>query len=367
MINQCQDQQLKTIIEKSLFGKLQNGTEIFMFAIKNSRGAEVKIISYGAAVHSIKVPDMNGLFEDVTCGFDTLEEYESNRQFFGAIVGRYGNRIAKGKFKVDGTEYQLATNNGENHLHGGNAGFDRVPWDFEILDDSNQPAVRFHYLSPDGDENYPGNIDVWVTYQFSEQDELQIEYELKTDKSTIANVTNHTFFNLSGKPEKKILDHELMINADHFTPVDEGLIPTGEISPVAGTVFDFTEPHNIGERIEEDSTQLKFGKGYDHNWVLNKSKNELKFAVRLTEPENGRVMEVLTTEPGVQFYSGNFLDGSFCGKDGKIINHRTALCLETQHFPDSPNQKKFPSTVIRPCEVYRSATVYKFLTETKID
>jgi aldose 1-epimerase len=296
-------------------------------------------------------------------GFKNLKEYETIRHFYGAIVGRWGNRIDKGKFKLNGKEYILATNDGENHLHGGLLGFDRQLWDYEELTYEDKPAIKFSYLSKDGEEGYPGNLNVSVVYTFSEDKELGIHYEISTDQPTIKNVTNHSYFNLSGNVKTDILNHELYLNADHYLPVVKGLIPTGEIAPVAGTPMDFTTPHKIGERINEDNEQLKFGLGYDHCWVLNKNNNGMNYAGYVYDRASGRKMDIYTTEPAIQFYSGNFMDGSDIGHENLPYKYRYGMCLETQHYPDSPNHENFPSTVLNPGENYESTTVYKFSVE----
>jgi len=320
----------------------------------------LRAIPLGGKIVSLEVPDKNGQMGDVVTGYDTLAQYIKGNAYFGAMIGRYGNRIAKGKFTLEGKEYQLATNNGANALHGGPNGFHNVDWIFNPKTTPEGEAVEMTYLSKDGEEGYPGNLSVKVTYTLTDKNELVIDYEATTDKTTVVNLTHHSFFNLSGNGDSDILNHELMINADRFTPVDEGLIPTGELKKVAGTPFDFTKPHKIGERIEQDDQQLKYGKGYDHNFVLNKKDNSLTLAAKVTEPTSGRVMEVWTTEPGLQFYSGNFLTGTEKGKKGNKYPFRSSFCLEAQHFPDSPNKKDFPSTVLKPGETYKQKTIYKF-------
>lgn len=347
-------------MNKALFGKMNDGKEVFIFTITNKNGSEVKLTNYGATVVSLKVPDRTGKIENVVLGYPKLEDYIRWRHFLGAIVGRYGNRIANGKFSLNGVEYNLATNDGKNTLHGGNMGFDRVLWDVEELTDNENPALKFTYLSKDGEEGFPGNLQVIVIYTFSDNNELRIDYKLTTDKPTVINVTNHAYFNLSGDVKSDILGHELMLNADYFTVAGEGLIPTGEIAAVAGTPLDFTKPHRIGERIDDDYEQLKLGKGYDHNWILNGNEGELKHAGFVYEPVSGRKMDVYTTEPAIQFYSGNFMDGSDSGREGFAYEYRHALCLETQHYPDSPNHENFPTTVLNPGAMYKSTTIYRF-------
>lgn len=326
--------------------------------LTNKNGMMATITPYGGKIISLIVPDRNGILGDVVLGYDSAEQYPNGNPYFGALIGRYGNRIAKGKFSLEGTEYQLKTNNGANALHGGPGGFHNVTWGLEKADSEN--GVELHYTSKDGEEGYPGNLKVKVTYSLTDENELMIDYEATTDKTTVVNLTHHSFFNLAGAGNGTILDHSLFINADRFTPVDDGLIPSGELKNVKGTPFDFTKPSKIGDRIDSDDAQLKNGKGYDHNWVLLRKDEGLSLAAIVTEPTSGRVMEVWTTEPGLQFYSGNFLNGNDIGKGGKKYEFRTAFCLETQHFPDSPNQPNFPSTVLKPGETYKHKTVYKF-------
>jgi aldose 1-epimerase len=329
--------------------------------LKNKNGVTMSVIPWGGRIVSLSVPDKNGIVADVVTGYDTLDQYYSGNPYFGAMIGRYGNRIAKGKFSLDGNEYQLAVNNGENALHGGPGGFHNVMWQIEpSRPASDGEALTMSYVSEDGEEGYPGNLSVKVTYTLTEKNEVIIDYEATVDKPTVLNLTHHSFFNLAGAGNGDVLGHQMMINADRFCPVDSGLIPTGELKAVAKTPFDFNLPHTIGERIGSDDQQLKYGKGYDHNWVLNKKDMELELAAKVIEPVSGRVMEVWTTEPGLQFYSGNFLDGSDIGKGGKPYGFRSAFCLEAQHFPDSPNKKDFPSVVLRPGEKYTQRTIYKF-------
>ena len=346
---------------KSSFGQTADGRQVDLYTLVNSHGIRARVMTHGAVVVSLEVPDRDGRLADVALGFDDMGGYLSDPPYFGAIVGRYGNRIAHGRFTLDGTEYALARNNGENHLHGGVKGFDKVIWEAEEVGGSDGPALRLSYLSADGEEGYPGNLSVEVTYTLTEGDELRVDYYATTDQATVLNLTQHTYFNLAGAGEGDILDHELMINADRFTPVDETLIPTGELRKVSGTPLDFTSPTPIGARINQDDEQLRVGQGYDHNFVLRRGKG-LELAARVHEPGSGRVLEVYTTEPGMQFYSGNFLDGTIRGKEGKVYLHRSGFCLETQHFPDSPNQPDFPSTVLRPGEEYRQTTVFRFST-----
>jgi aldose 1-epimerase len=347
------------------FGYLSDGRRIEIYTLRNTLGSEARIMTYGGVLVSLRVPDRYGDFADVVFGHDSLADYEQHRVFFGATIGRFGNRIAKGRFTLDGREYALATNNGENHLHGGRVGFDRVVWAARPYASPEGGKLELNYTSPDGDEGYPGTLEATVTYALTEHNELTIEYEATCDAPTIVNLTNHTYFNLTGSTGT-ILDHELRIDASAFTPVDATQIPTGEIRELRTTAFDFTEPLRIGSRIGDEEEQLRFGFGYDHNWVLDKG---IGFgpAAEVFEPVSGRVMEIFTTEPGLQFYSGNFLDGSLIGKKGIPYEYRTAFCLETQHFPDSPNHPNFPSTVLRPGEVYRQKTIYRFSTRHTLE
>lgn len=341
-----------------------DGIPVQLYVLKNKNGIEASFTNYGQRLVSLMIPDRNGNFKDVVLGFSTLAEYKKgNGNYFGSIIGRYGNRIAGGKFDIDDTTYNLALNNGENHLHGGVKGFESVPWEVEEASEGN---ITFHRISPDMEEGYPGNLDVRVTYNLTDTDELIISYEATTDKKTPVNLTNHSYFNLKGAGKGDVNDHVLQINADSFLPVDKGLIPTGEMFPVAGTPFDFRQPKPIGRDLGQDYDQLKVANGYDHSFVLNKKPklgNSLVLAARLTEPASGRLMEVYTTEPAVQIYGGNFLDGSGFGKKGMSYPFRGSICLETQHFPDSPNRKEFPNTILAPGEVYRSETGYKFSTD----
>ncbi len=329
-----------------------------VYSLTNSQGMKADITNYGGKVMTLWVPDRAGNLGDVVLGYDSVSQYPSGNLYFGALIGRYGNRIAKGKFSIDGQSYQLATNNGENALHGGPGGFHNVYW--QVQAGGNEKSLTLTYLSKDGEEGYPGNLQAKVVYSLTDSNELVIEYEATTDKPTVVNLTHHSFFNLAGAGVGDILSHELTIYADKFSPVDAGLIPTGEMRAVTGTPFDFLEPHTIGERINNEEEQLKLGGGYDHNFILNKSGNEFSLAASVYEPTSGRVMEVWTTEPGLQFYSGNFLNGKDVGKGGVPYAWRTAFCLEAQHFPDSPNQPTFPNVVLRPGEVYKQKTVYKF-------
>ena len=341
------------------WGKTAAGEAVELYTLTNAKGAEVRIMTYGGVVVSLSVPDRAGKLGDIVAGFDTLEGYFIPPPFFGAIIGRYGNRIGKGKFSLNGTEYTLAKNNGENHLHGGLRGFDKVIWKAK---EAPGQSLELSYLSKDGEEGYPGNLSTTVTYTLTDNNELKIEYSATTDKDTVVNLTNHSYFNLAGQGEGDILSHVVAINADKFTPADKGLIPTGELKNVEGTPFDFRTPHTIGERVDAKDEQLGYGPGYDHNWVLNRTGSALEPAAKVTEPTSGRVMEVLTTEPGLQFYVGNFLDGTLHGKSGKVYKRRSAFCMETQHFPDSPNKPNFPSTVLKTGDRYQTTTVYRFST-----
>ncbi len=353
---------LGSSVTKTTTKVMFQGQRVDMVTLTNKNGIEVRAISYGGIITSLKVPDRAGTLGDIVLGFDQPDTYfaEPTPPFFGAIIGRYGNRIAKGRFDVDGKAYTLATNNGPNHLHGGNKGFDKVLWSVTTKESAEGSSAVFTRTSPDGDEGYPGNLAVRVTYTLTEKNELIVEYHATTDKATPVNLTQHSYFNLAAEGSGDILGHELLISADRYTPVDDTLIPTGELAPVAGTPFDFRKASAIGARINQDNPQLKNGKGYDHNWVLNRKGTGLELAARLTDPKSGRTMEITTTEPGLQFYSGNFLDGTIKGKSGHVYGLRSGLCLETQHYPDSPNQKNFPSTILRPGKSYDSKTVFTF-------
>ena len=347
-------------VKRAPFGQLPDGTAVEIFTLTNASGVEVRTIPYGAIIVSIKVPDRTGRLDDVVLGFDALDGYAKGHPFFGSIVGRYGNRIAKGRFVLDGQTYQLATNNGPNHLHGGVKGFDKQLCQGEPFDRDGNAGVVFRLVSPDGDEGYPGTVNVRVTYTLTPANELTVEYQGITDRPTPINLTQHSYFNLAGEGRSDILGHRLTIDADRFTPVDKALIPTGELAPVEGTPFDFRRPTAIGARIADDNEQLRNGNGYDHNWVLNRGDSGLAHAARLEDPTTGRTLDISTTEPGVQFYTGNFLNGTITGKSGHVYQQRFGLCLETQHFPDSPNKPNFPSTILRPGASYQSKTVFAF-------
>jgi aldose 1-epimerase len=352
----------KESIKKEPFGMV-NGQPVDLYTLTNENGLVAKITNYGGTVTSLIVPDRNGKLGDVVLGYDDVNSYVKDNHYFGAIIGRYANRIAKGKFTLDGKEYSLAINNGENALHGGKKGFDKVIWNAKEIQTKEGVGLEFTYLNPDGEEGYPGNLSVKVDYVLTNRNELKIDYFATTDKKTVINLTHHSYFNLAGGGT--ILEHELMLNADEFTPTDKGSIPTGELRGVKGTPFDFTKPTAIGSRINlNDDEQLGFGSGYDHNWVLNKSRNGgLTLAATLYDHKSGRLMKVFTTEPGIQFYAGNFLDGILAGKRGQVYPYRSGLCLEAQHYPDSPNKPNFPSVVLNPKEEYRQTTVYKFSTK----
>ena len=340
-------------IAKSNFGSINN-KNVYLFTMKNNNGTKIQITNYGGIITSIKVKDKNGNFIDIALGFDTLDNY-FNALYFGAVIGRYGNRIARAEFELNGKIYKLFANNGKNHLHGGKKGFDKVIWDYDTSDNT----LKLSYLSPDGEEGYPGNLNVNVIYSLTENNELKINYEANTDKDTILNLTNHSYFNLNGEGSEDILNHKLTLNADYFIPTDSESIPTGELKSVTGTPFDFTGSTTIGERIEDKNEQLIFAGGYDQNFIINQSINDLKLAGKVESDKSGMKMDVYTTEPGVQFYTGNYLNGSLKGKSGNY-ERRSGFCLETQHYPDSPHFPGFPTTVLKKGDVFRSETVYRF-------
>ena len=345
-------------ITKAPFGKTKNGQPVSLYTLTNARGASVKITNYGGIVQSIDVPDRRGRLGDVVLGFDSIPRYEKDSPYFGALIGRYGNRIAKGKFTLDGDTHKLFVNNGPNSLHGGKVGFDKKVWTAIPIKHQGSVSLALSLLSKDGEEGYPGNLDVTVLYTWTDDDALRIVYTAKTDKDTVLNPTNHSYFNLAGAGNGTVLDTRMMINAARYTPVDKTQIPTGALVPVAGTPFDFRRPHAIGERINRPNPQLIIGKGYDHNFVLNG--RGLRLSARAYSPRTGRVLTEYTDQPGVQLYTGNFLDGKLRGKGGKLYATRGAFCLEAQHFPDSPNHPAFPTTELKPGETYRQTTVYQF-------
>jgi aldose 1-epimerase len=350
-------------VERSEFGYTPDGQQVDLFTLTNRNGMEVRAISYGGIILSLEVPDRNGLLGDVVLGYEDLDGYLQESPYFGAIIGRYGNRIGQARFSLDGEVFELAANNGPHHLHGGERGFDKVVWSAREFERDEGVGVVFSRTSPHMEEGYPGNLDVQVTYTLTDANELVFDYWATTDRPTPVNLTQHSYFNLAGDGSGDILQHELLLNASRYTPVDSGLIPTGELAAVEGTPFDFRESTPIGARIDEGHLQLALGGGYDHNFVLDREGadvGELALAARVFDPLSGRTMEVRTTEPGVQFYSGNFLDGTLAGKGGRVYPHRSGFCLETQHYPDSPNQDAFPSTILRPGEEYRTRTVYRF-------
>jgi aldose 1-epimerase len=348
------------IITKRNFGKMGDGREVYLFNLSNSDGVEVGIINYGGIIVSISVPDRKGTFNDIALGFDDLDGYLHCNKYFGAIIGRYANRIEDGMFELNGVEYHLAKNDGNNHLHGGLVGFDKVLWDAEIINRGSGECLQLSYLSKNGEEKYPGNLDVKVIYSLSEDNELKIDYYAQSDKDTIVNLSNHSYFNLLGHDAGDINSHHLKIYADRFTAIDENCITTGEIMDVKNTPFDFTQLSPIKPGLYSQNEQIINGGGYDHNWVLNNNSGQLEKAAELYEPISGRFMEVFTTKPGIQFYSGNFLDGSSVCKDGAVYGKRSGLCLETQYFPNSMKYEHFPSPILRASEKYHHTTVYKF-------
>lgn len=347
-------------ITTKAFGTTTAGEKVTQYTLTNVKGASVSIINYGGIVTSLKVPDRNGKLADVVLGFKTLAEYEKPGPYFGALIGRYGNRIANGEFTLDHKTYHLARNNNGQSLHGGLKGFEKMIWNATPVETKQGPSLKLTYVSKDGEEGYPGSLSVTATYTLTNKNELKIVYRATTDKATVVNLTHHSYFNLAGPGSGDILDHVVTIHAKKYTPVDKVLIPTGKLASVKGTPFDFRNPTPIGARINEQDEQLKNGNGYDHNWVADKLPGHLGMISKVEDPKSGRVMEVISTEPGVQFYSGNFLDGSITGKGGKVYNFRNGFCFEPQHFPDSPNHKNFPSTVLRPGETYKNTIIYRF-------
>jgi aldose 1-epimerase len=347
-------------IERRAFGKLADGTAVDLYTLKNRNGLLVEITNYGGSVVSIRTPDRRGLMDDIVLGYSDPNGYVADQSYFGALIGRFANRIGKARFTLNGVEYQLAQNNGVNHLHGGVRGFNKVLWQARELDHKEGVALKLTYHSKDGEEGYPGNLAVTATYVLTDSNELRIDYSATTDKETILNLTHHSYFNLAGAGSGDVLDHQVKLNADRFTPVDETLIPTGELRAVKGTPFDFNSSTAIGKRINQQDQQLILGKGYDHNFVLNKKDGELSLAAVVYEPGSGRELEMWTTEPGMQLYTGNFLD-NVRGKAGQVYSRRGGFCLEAQHFPDSPNKPAFPSTILKPGQRYKQTTVYKFM------
>jgi aldose 1-epimerase len=350
-------------VSRAPFGALPDGSAVELFTLTNAAGVEVRAITYGGIIVSLRTPDRRRQLDDIVLGFDTAAQYAAGHPYFGAIVGRYANRIANGRFALDGKIYQLAINDRPNHLHGGVKGFDKAIWTGEPFDDDRGAGVAFTYTSRDGEEGYPGTVTARVTYTLTNQNELIVDYHATTDRPTVINLSQHSYFNLAGQGSRDVLEHELQIYADRYTPVNETLIPTGELAAVAGTPFDFSALTAIGARIGQDHVQLQRGRGYDHNYVLTRTGGDLQNAARVVERTTGRTLEVATTEPGLQFYSGNFLDGSLTGKQGRVYRQRYGFCLETQYFPDSPNKPAFPSTVLNPGHDYRSRTVFRFGTE----
>lgn len=357
--------QTKSRIEKQPFGKAPDGQEVYLYTLHNPTGMQIKITNFGGRITSVMAPDKNHKFDDVVLGFDNVKGYvakPANTAYFGALIGRYANRLAHGTFTLDGKTYQVPTNDGTNALHGGTQGFDSKVWDAHEVSSPNGPALELHYLSPDGQEGFPGDLNVTVRYSLDDRNGLHIDYSATTDKDTVLNLTNHSYFNLEGAGSETVLNQSIMIGANRYTPINSNLIPTGEIDAVAGTPLDFRKPMVIGSRINGNSEQLKFAKGYDHNFVLDHPGDMNAVAARVTDPKTGRVLEVHTTQPGIQFYTGNFLNGQVHGLGG-VYRYRSALCLETQHFPDSPNHPNFPSTVLHPGETFRSTTIYRFSAE----
>ncbi len=350
-------------IRKEPFGKAPDGTPVELFTLTNKNGMSVQITNYGGIITTLRVPDAGGDLEDVVLGYYTLEKYLEKSPHFGALVGRYGNRIAHGEFTLDGKKYELVTNNGPNHLHGGKEGFDKKVWEAEMITKDHASALKLHYLSPHMEEGYPGNLDVYATYRLTDENEVRLDFEATTDRKTILNLTHHSYFNLKGHGKGRILDHLIRFDADRIVPIDDEAIPLGGLMDVEGTPFDFKEFRTIGEDINDDHIQIRNGSGYDHTFVINGEYGRLRKACTVKEPASGRIMEVYTTEPGVQFYTGNHLDGSIKGKEGRIYERRSGFCLEAQHFPDSPHNPDFPSTVLEPGETYTQTTVYKFSTE----
>lgn len=349
-------------IGKEPFGTTPDGLPVEIYTLRNKNGIEARITNYGGILVSLKTPDKSGHLDDIVLGYDNLDGYIKRNPYFGSLVGRYGNRIAKGKFSLNGKTYTLATNNnGHNHLHGGLKGFDKVVWAAKAVETPGGPALQLNYLSKDGEEGYPGNLSVMAVYTLTQANALQLDFTATTDKDTICNLTHHSYFNFHGGDD--VLDYIVQINAEKFTPIDAAMIPTGELRPVAGTPFDFRKPTRIGAHINSNDEQIQFARGYDHNWVFDKAPGELGLVANVLDKSSGRRMEVFTTEPGMQFYAGNFLDGSITGKRGRKYHQRHAFCMEPQHFPDSPNRPNFPSVELKPGQVYKNTIIYKFSTE----
>jgi aldose 1-epimerase len=359
LTSSCISYNSKVTIEKSPYGTTAEGIDVDKYKLSNRQGMEIDIINYGGIITSWTAKDKNGVYEDIVLGYIELSAYEKETPYFGAIIGRYGNRIAKGKFSIEGKEYNLAVNNGENHLHGGMKGFDKVVWDASTRSTDSSVSLILTYLSKDMEEGYPGNLEVEVAYTLNNEDELSVTYKAITDKTTVINLTQHSYFNLSANFNNTILNHELILNSDSYLPVDKTLIPTGEFRDVTNTPFDFRTPKIIGQQINEEDLQLKNGFGYDHCWVLNEQDKGVRFVASAFEPQSRRYLEVFSDEPGIQFYSGNFLDGTLPSKNNGSYEFRSGFCLETQHFPDSPNYKNFPSVILRPEEEYNSQTIFK--------
>ncbi len=353
----------KGTITKADFGQTPNGQAVELYTLRNARGVEARIMTYGGIVQSLIVPDRDGKLADVVLGYDNLQGYIATTPYFGALIGRYGNRIGGARFTLDGKTYALAANNGLNSLHGGLVGFDKVVWTARPQPTMQEPTLILTYVSKDGEEGFPGNLEVMAIYTLTDENELKLEFTARTDKPTICNLTHHSYFNLDGQGNGDILGHIVYINSNQTTPVDAGLIPTGEFTDVTGTPFDFRQPTAIGARINDANPVLQYGPGYDHNWVINKPLGKFGLQARVMEPTSGRVMEVWSDEPGLQFYAGNFLDGSICGKGGAVYQRRTGFCMEPQHYPDSPNKPHFPSVFLRPGQTFHSTIVYKFSVE----
>ena len=349
-------------IDKKPFGVTKDGIDINQYILKNANGMQITVINYGGIITSWKAKDRDGSYEDIVLGFDNLSDYESSSPYFGALIGRYGNRIKEGKFSLDGVDYTLEVNNGENHLHGGVKGFDKVIWEVEKEVKESSASLILRHISTDMEEGYPGNLDVKVIYTLTNDDELKVRYEAETDKKTIVNLTQHSYFNLSANLSRDILAHQITIDADSFLPVDKTLIPSGELRDVEGTPFDFRVPKRVGDDNNEDYTQLTFGNGYDHCWVLNNQNEGVRFVASAYDTLSGRSLEIFSDQPGIQFYSGNFLDGTLKSKDGGNYEFRSGFCLETQHYPNSPNQESFPSVILNPGEKYNTETIFRFST-----